>query len=230
MLNIRKIIKQVAISFTILFILSSCDFKTEQDYLNDAERLSEQKKYKEAIELLDKAIKKNPKYLGAYINRGADKSALGYFEEAIKDYKTVLQIDSKNTLALYNIGNNYKRLENYEKAVEFYNQAFETKGGQNIYLDLTQNDFFGINEYDVPGYEIFYERGIAYYSMDSLQRALEDINASLHQNYMIADCYFWLGFIYLSTGQTDLGCENLKKSKQLGNKDAEIELKKYCNE
>lgn len=215
---------------TFLLLLTSCDFKTSKDYLNEADKLSEQEKYKEAIELLDKAIEKDPKYLGAYINRGADKSALGNYEEAIKDYKTVLDLDPKNTLALYNIGNNYKRLGNYKTAIEFYNQAFDTKGGQTLYLDLTPNDFIDLSEFDVPGHQIHFERGIAYYNIDSLQLAFDDFNRTISQNYMTAKSYYWLGYIYVSTGQTDLAYEKFRKSKQLGDKDAEEELKKYCNE
>lgn len=226
----KMTLKQGLIILIFLLILTGCDFKSAQDYFNEAEKFSEQKKYKEAIELLDKAVGKDPKYLGAYINRGADKSSLGNFKEAIEDYKTVLQIDPQNTLALFNIGNNYKRLKDYKTAVEYYNKAFDTKGGQTVYLDLTANDLNDYDEFDVPGHEIHYERGISYYNIDSLQRALNDFNAAIQKNYMNAECYYWLGFIYLSTGQTDLACENLKKSKQLGYKDAEAELKKYCKE
>jgi tetratricopeptide (TPR) repeat protein len=226
---IKKTMKQLALILTIIFLLISCDFKTTQDYLNEAEKLSEQGKYKEAIELLDKAIDKDQKYLGAYINRGANKSSLKNYEEAIRDYRIVLDLDPKNTLALYNVGNNYKRLENYKTAINFYNKAFDTKGGQSHYLDLSTSDLVSVGEFDVPGHEIHFERGIAYYEVDSLQRAVNDFNAAIQKNYMTAECHYWLGLIYLSSGQTDLACKNLKKSKELGDKDAEAELRKYCN-
>lgn len=222
--------KQVIFILTIIQLLTSCDFKSAQDYMYEAEILSEQEKYKEAIELLDKAIDKDSKYLGAYINRGADKSALENYEDAIKDYKTVLNLDPKNTLALYNLGNNYKRLGDYKTAIEFYNQAFESKGGQTLYLDLTPNDFIDLSEFDVPGYQIHFERGISYYNIDSLQLAFDDFNKAISQNYMTAESYCWLGYIYVSTGQTDLACEKFRKSKQLGDKDAEEKLKIFCNE
>lgn len=221
--------KELIPILTIILLLTGCDFKTAHDYLNEADKLSEQKKHKEAIKLLNKAVQKDPKYLGAYINRGADKSALGDYKGAIEDYKNVLQIDPKNTLALFNIGNNYKRLDDFKTAVEYYDKAFDTKGGQTLYLDLTPNDFIDSSEFDVLGHEIHYERGIAYYNIDSLKRAFDDFNAAIRQNYMIAESNCWLGYIYVSTGQTDLACEKFRKSKQLGDKDAEEELKKYCN-
>ena len=222
--------KELIPILTIILFLIGCDFKTAHDYLNEADKFSEKKKHKEAIKLLNKAVQKDPKYLGAYINRGADKPALGDYKGATEDYKNVLQIDPKNTMALFNIGNNYKRLDDFKTAVEYYDKAFDTKGGQTLYLDLTPNDFIDSSEFDVLGHEIHYERGIAYYNIDSLKRAFDDFNAAIRQNYMIAESNCWLGYIYVSTGQTDLAWEKFRKSKQLGEKDAEEELKKYCNE
>lgn len=211
-----------------LFFLASCDLKTAEEYLNEADKLSEQNHNKEAIELLDKAIKKDPKYIGAYINRGADKSALGNFNDAILDYKTALNLDEGNTLALYNIGNNYKRLENYNAAIEYYDKALDSKGGQMLYMDNSQNELIHQDNFDVPGYEIFYERGIAFYNIDSLQKAYSDFNEAIKQNYMVPDSYYWLACIYIKQGQTDLACINFKKAIQLGDKDAINEARKYC--
>lgn len=210
--------------------MTGCDSKSANFYFSKAEKLSEQGKYEEAIVLLNKAIEKDKNYLGAYINLGADKSALEDFIGAIESYNKVLEIDSKNTLALFNIGNNHKRLNDFETAVSYYNKALDTKGGQTFYIDMIPNDFVDFSTFDVPGHEIHFERGIAYYNIDSLQLAFNDFNASINKNYMTAECYFWLGFIYISSGQKQLGCECLKKSSQLGDKDADVELRRFCNE
>lgn len=221
--------RQFLILLIFLISLIACDFKSAKDYFDDAGKLSGQEKYKEAILLLDKAIEKDNKFLGAYINRGADKSALGEYKLAIDDYKKVLEIDPKNTLALYNIGNNYKRLKDYKTAIDYYNKAFDTKGGQRIYLDLTPNEFIN-NDFDVPGHEIHFERGIAHYYMDNLQKAANDFNASINKNYMAAECHCWLGYIYQSSGQIDVACKNFRRAQELGDKDAAEELEKYCKE
>ncbi|HHH53539.1 MAG TPA: tetratricopeptide repeat protein, partial [Bacteroidetes bacterium] len=113
------------LSISILF--SSCDFKTAEDYYDLAYELEEQGKYKEAIVFLDKAIEKKPDLKPALLNRGADKSALNDYSGAIKDYELILKYDSDNTLALMNIGNNYKRLKDYKKSVEFYTEALNSK-------------------------------------------------------------------------------------------------------
>ena len=91
----------------ISILLSSCDFKTAEDYYDLAYQLEEQGKYQEAIVFLDKAIEKKPDLKPALLNRGADKSILKDYNGAIRDYELILIYDSDNTLALMNIGNNY---------------------------------------------------------------------------------------------------------------------------
>ena len=222
--------KLTLISFITLLIIS-CDLKTAPEYLMEAEKLEQQGKFKEAIQLLDKAILKDENFLGAYINRGADKSELGEYVSAIEDYKKVIEIDPKNTLALYNIGNNYKRCKNYKKSLEFYNKAFDTKGGDTSYIDLAENSFVDLGqEFDVPGKEIYYERGISFFYLDSLNNSFKDFRNCIKQNYKSAESNYWLGHIYLRTNQKKLACEKFNEAKELGDKDAEGEIKKYCNQ
>jgi len=204
--------------------------KSAKEYFADAERQEGQGKYKEAVQLLDKAISKDQNFLGAYINRGADKSALGDFKGAIEDYMKVVTLDPKNTLALFNIGNNYKRLGDYQSAVIYYNKAFETKGGEGIYIDFTPNTFVDLDKFDVPGHQISYERAIAFYQLDSLNRASTDFQHSISNDFMTADCYQRIGYIYVSRGQKEKACECFQKAIDLGNKDAESDIVKYCND
>jgi tetratricopeptide (TPR) repeat protein len=215
---------------TILLFLTSCDMKSAKEYLVDAEGLEMQREYMEAIQLLDKAISKDQNFLGAYINRGADKSALGDFKGAIEDYMKVVTLDPKNTLALFNIGNNYKRLDDHQSAVIYYNKAFATKGGEGIYVDFTPNPFVDLDKFDVPGHEISYERAIAFYQLDSLNRAFSDFQHSISKDFMTADCYQRIGYIYVSRGQKEKACEYFQKAIDLGNKDAESDKAKYCND
>ena len=178
------------ILISILFI--SCGIKSAKDYFAEAEKLEQQQNYKEAIQLLDKAISKDKNFLGAYINRGADKSAIGDYKGAIADYEKVISLDSKNTLAYFNVGNNLKRIGDNKSAVDFYNKAFNTKGGDGIYLDLQPNSVIDLSSFDVPGHEIYYERGIALYQIDSLKKAFSDFQNCISKNYMTAESNYWI--------------------------------------
>jgi len=215
------------ISISITFL--SCNIKTAKDYFAEAENLEEQQKYREAIPILDKAILKDNKFLGAYINRGADKSAIGDFRGAITDYENVISLDPKNTLAYFNIGNNLKRIGDNKTAVDYYNKAFNTKGGDGFYLDLQPNSVIDLSSFDVPGHEIYYERGIALYQIDSLQKAFSDFQNCITKNYMVAESNYWIGNIFLLKGKQGMACEYFYKAKSLGDKDAENSIRKYCN-
>ena len=213
-----------------MLLFTSCDLKSSLDYYNLAVTLSEQGKNKEAIEMLNKAISKDPKFIKAYINRGAYKSDLGCYEDAIKDYKEVVKINPKNILALVNIGCNYKRLKDNKMAIKYFNKALELKGDGPLYLSFSPNFMDNSENYDVPAHEIFYERGIAFYSIDSLEQAYYDFKTAINNNYMIADCYCRIGYIYLSTRNNELAKDFFRKSKQLGDRIAEDELRKRFNE
>lgn len=217
-----------------LFILISitfigCDIKSAKDYFAEAEKLEQQQKYKEAIPLLDKAILKDKNFLGAYINRGADKSAIGDYKGAIADYEKVISLDSKNTLAYFNVGNNLKRIGDNKSAIDFYNKAFNTKGGDGIYLDLQPNSVIDLSSFDVPGHEIYYERGIALYQIDSLKKAFSDFQNCISKNYMTAESNYWIGNIFLVNGNKEKACEYFNKAKSLGDTDADDSIRKYCN-
>ena len=67
--------KQILIILSILNF-TSCDFKSSANYNTEAEKLESEGRYKEAIPLLDKVIKKDPENIYALINRGVDKKFL----------------------------------------------------------------------------------------------------------------------------------------------------------
>lgn len=71
--------------------------KSGGEYLADAERLEQQGKYRDAIQLLDQAIAKDKNFIAAYINRGADKSALGDYKGAIDKKHRILIVVRKKT-------------------------------------------------------------------------------------------------------------------------------------
>ncbi|MEX0314059.1 MAG: tetratricopeptide repeat protein, partial [Allomuricauda sp.] len=150
----------------IIIFLSSCDLTSSEQYFNRARDLEIEGKYKKANAMLDKAIEKNPKFRGALLNRGVNKSILGDYKGAISDYQKLLEFDSDNSLALLNSGNNYKRLQNYEMAISSYNKALKTEWAikpDSIVLKLDINsDFDKDSDYQVSQLEIIYERGIAF--------------------------------------------------------------------
>jgi tetratricopeptide (TPR) repeat protein len=222
------LIKYISI-FIALITSISCEFKSAEDYLKEAEILENKGQFKDAVKLLNKAIEKDPEYLGAYINRGADKSIMGNYEEAIQDYKKVIDIDSNNTLALFNIGNNYRRLGDYLVAINYYTKSLKTKGSENISVDFVPNKFIDLSQYDVPAHEIKYERGLLYYELDSIKKSLSDFIYCIEKNYMIKESHYMLGALLLKSGDLSNACKEFKISANMGYINAQNMIKQNCS-
>ncbi len=196
--------------------------------MKEAWDLEDKQKYNEAITVLNETIESYPKLIDAYLSRGADKSAINDYKGAIVDYSKVVELDPKNTLALFNIGNNYKRLNANLKAISYYNKAFVTKGGEQIYFDMVPNNLVSSSNFDIEGYAIFYERGLAYYRIDSLRKAFNDFHNCIGSNYKVKESYYFLGTIYEAYRNKSSACKCFLKSSQLGDQQASLEFKKYC--
>jgi len=165
-------------------LLSVCSCKSSEDYRKEANALEKEGKYKEAILLLTKAIEKNPKNIKAYLDRGVDKSFIKDNKGCIEDYSKVIEIDPGNTLAYLNRGKAKARLTDDVEAITDFNKAVLTKGSELLYLDKVESPFIETGfEYDVLMEEIRLERGYAYFRIDSLKKAFDDINFCIEKNF-----------------------------------------------
>lgn len=209
--------------------LSACDSHLSDYYRKEANKLEKQKKYTEAILKLNIAIEKDPKNIDALIDRGVDKSFLKNYEGAIKDYSDVIRIDKKNTLAFFNRARNKTRLSNYRGAITDLNAAIATKGGESFWID--KEEIPGVNngfEYDCSMEEILFERGIAYYNIDSFKKSFRDLSFTIERSAFLPESYFYRGTIYLMYKNKDSACQDLYKAKGLGYTEAQELIDKYC--
>lgn len=237
--------KYIFLLFFLITIFSSCNTNKAEQYFNKAELLEEGGNLQEAIKMLDKAIAEDENYIAAYINRGVDKSLLADYAGAITDYSMAIKIDSTNILAYLNRGKNKKRLSDNIGAIDDFNKGLALKGYQNVGLTIVyiDNPFFNINDgknYIEPSIdEILYERGIAYFYLDSLLLAFSDFNYCISNNKtfqtsrnsnfeIVNDCYYWRGLVYLKLGYKEKGCEDLHDAASFGITEAIDDIQKYC--
>jgi tetratricopeptide (TPR) repeat protein len=222
-------------------ILSSCDFYSADEYYNQAFEYEEKGDLETAIELLDKAIEKKSDFRPALLNRGYYKTELGNLDGGIMDYKKILEFDSDNTLALYNIGINYQELEKPKKAIKYFTKALNTSGAltsfansnsgtlglrTNLDFDTLDND----NDFEVHKCEIQFSRGVNFFFNKEYNRAIADFENSIKANYNKASSHFFLGGIYQEMDDLNNACKNFTISANLGDLDAKEKLKKHCEE
>ena len=218
-------IRSFIMFLTIIYLISGCNLKSADDYLIESNKLADNKKYKEAIALLDKAIEKDPNHRGAYLNRGLCHEKLKDFDSAILDYTALLRIDPNNVAALYNIGTCKYDLNLFQEAIEYYNKALVTKGYSiesdtsgkpSLILDLNKNGVIEDAKFDIASNQLFYQRGLAYYQLNDFRSAYGDFYKCLTQKYYVTDCHYMIALCYIESGNKEKGCIELDKAIALG--------------
>lgn len=169
------------------------------EYANKAIRAEEAGDYVSAIELWNEHLERRPDDIIAYIDRGVDKSLTGDYKGAIDDYSSVIERDSTHILAWVNRGKNRYRIDDYAAAIADYDTAIDLKGtvigGGANYMDNS------LDLRDVRYVEIVFERGLAYYELDSLDRAFKDFEYCVTQKYLPEKSHYFRGMIYAISGR-----------------------------
>ncbi|MCK5362404.1 MAG: tetratricopeptide repeat protein [Gammaproteobacteria bacterium] len=91
---------------------------TKDTNYTQAEKLIKDGKYADAIPLLNKAVKANPKSADAYNYLGYSYRQLGQFEAAMEHYNTALSLQPKHLGANEYLGELYLQLGQVDKAEE----------------------------------------------------------------------------------------------------------------
>ena len=81
--------------------------------------------FNSAIINFTKAIKLDPKYTNAYLNRGSTYNELKKYPEAIADFTKAIELDPKYVFAYNGRGAAYSALEKYPEATADYTKAIE---------------------------------------------------------------------------------------------------------
>ena len=225
---------------TILIIVTfftGCGLKSADTYLQESKLASEKGDYNAAIILLNKATYKNPKLKEAYIQRGLCYENIHQDDAAINDYKTLLIFDPENTTAFYYTGLCKYRQNKFEEAIENYNKALITKGIANpsdttkieMVIDLNKNGILTDEvSFDILASQIYYERGLAYYSSQQIKRAFYDFKNCIAQKYNLDECLYMSGLCWQAADKKDKACEAFKQSSAYGNNMAKNHLEHLC--
>ena len=207
------------------------------DYLQQGHDLALKRDYRSAILLFDKEIKKKTKLKEAYIQRGLCYESINQIDSAINDYKILVSFDPTNTTALYYIGLCKYEQKQFNEAIVYYNKAIATKGGastsdtsrSHFILDINNDGLLGnFAPFDVPSHDIFYQRGLAYYSSKQIKKAYEDFQNCIQQNYYVGQSYYMVGLCWLTAGKKDKACEAFKQGSFNGDSLATKELNETC--
>jgi tetratricopeptide (TPR) repeat protein len=106
------------------------------------------KNFLEALSFLFKARKKAPDKTEILNSIGTCYMALNDSENALANYKKVLEIDSNNAAAYYNIGSVYQIKQDHETAIEYLSKAVELDEDDERFLSSLAMSEVKIKDYD----------------------------------------------------------------------------------
>jgi tetratricopeptide (TPR) repeat protein len=177
------------------------------------------KQYDTAIQYLNRAISLNPNYINSYGARGEAKFNLGDYQGAIEDYNQFILHFQGHPGVYFMRGQARHNLKDYMSAIEDFTKAIEVgteAGSRDVYLYYNQ-------------------RGVTKGLVGQFDSALDDYKRALGIAPAYAQAYYNLGSLeyYLGEKANDPmkkaeGCTHLKRASELGNRQALIDLERFC--
>lgn len=151
-----------------------------KESLEKGNKLFEEGKYKEALEVFNEIVYKNPDAYIIFMNIGNCYFQMEDYDRAEENYKKVLEKDPKNVNAIISIGNCYINRCNKEEALKWYGKIEFEKINDPIALYNIGNSFYENSQYN---------EALKYY-----QKALE-----LKSDFL--DARYQSGLTYISLGK-----------------------------
>ena len=147
------------------------------------------------------------------------------FEEALKEYETVIEMDLYKSIAYYNRGNAYHKLDKLEEALVEYNKAIEFdsefanayNNRGNVYFDLNKfddaiKDFTKTIELGLDYSIAYHNRGFIYLKREEFDDAIKDFNKEIELNPECIDAYQHLAEAYILTKKHNKAFKTAQKS------------------
>lgn len=97
--------------------------KTKVEWLKEGNAHRNAKRYEEALQAYDHALRLDPNYANAYYNKGNVLLGLQQYEEALQAYDHVLRLDPSYAYAYNGKGNVFRDLKRYDEALQAYDDA-----------------------------------------------------------------------------------------------------------
>lgn len=202
-MSLRKLI--YASFLFISVIAASCSEKDNaeigNEYYNNAE-------YEKAIEAYNEYLTMKPADEIIIYNRGRAYEELGKYGEALKDFEKVVKINPKSESALMSLGKHHFRLKEYENAAFQFEKAYKvnTSNSQSALL-LAR----------------------ALHKAGQVDKAMEFYDIAINNDSENGEAFMYRGALKLFLKQSNGGCSDIQKARNMGIKEAEDLYKKYCN-
>jgi tetratricopeptide (TPR) repeat protein len=142
-----------------------------------------------------------------YLQTGIGKHEQRDLKGAIKDYDRAIDLDNTLRDAFFNRGTCYLALKNFKSAMRDFDKA--------IVLD--------------PNFvKAYYSRASVYVSLEKFVESLPDLDKTIELDATTPNALTLRGQIRAQTGNKEGACEDFKKAKEIGDKQADRYLNQFC--
>lgn len=153
-------------------------------------------KHAEALIDLTKALELNPNYADAYSHRVEVHKMLGQYEEALKDYDSLIELSESNSGGIHSdrgiihrkLGNLQAALEDYDTAISLgFDEAtvYNNRGVANCELrnfGQARNDYGKALQRDPEYIDAYYNRAALFSELKEHKKAIRDYSAVIRKN------------------------------------------------
>ena len=201
------------------------------------------RQFDRAIDDYNEAVRLDPQFSLAFMDRGVARYFKADYENAIKDYDKAIELDPKRSRAFTNRGAAYKKLGRNDRALEDESAAIRLDPLVPEYFDNRGLSYQDNGDYDraiadfneairlSPRANFLTNRGDAYQNKGEIDRAIDDYDRALKLNSGFTLAYNNRGAAYGRKGdldrsiadyeqalridpQLDSAAENLAKARQ----------------
>ena len=165
--------------------------------------------YDIAIESYDKAIKIDPSYIDALVNRGSAFQEKGELDEAIFCFQKTLTLKPNHPFAYFNMGNALHGKGELDAAVESYQNALKIRPNYaetyfnmgNIFnskgeFHAATNNYKQVLKIEPDHVDAHYNMGISLKNSGQLDAAIDSFKQAIEIRPNYADAHINLGFLF----------------------------------
>lgn len=197
------------------FLVENCPILLDKNFVQQynlskkAFEYEQQRAFQQSLDVCTELIKIAPDSSIYYYNRGKEYRYLNQHENAIKDYKKAIQLDSTVIEYWVSMAVSYSYLDQSDMAVAVYKRA--------VNID--------------PTYAmIYYNLGNIYASKNDFSTAIPYLQTAIEYKYDYGNAYLSLGECYGELQQNDKACESFIKAERFGISQAFAKRVRYCRE
>ena len=165
--------------------------KYKNELINKAKIGIKSKRYDDAINDCNDALKLDSTYIEAYFTIGIANTLKGDFDTAINTFKKALDLSKNHAKSWNHMGIAYEKKGDPDKAIESYKQAVEV---EPLYA------------------EAFYNMANAYKTKKEYDRAINNYKKATELDPFLAHAWLFMGYTYLDKKEYFSAIENFDKA------------------